>query len=70
MPTDDERKKQRIEYLLEKHNLHVKWYMFCLVYCFHVEDGDGNYLWGGSRSTVSTFRNSILHFLEKYDRGE
>ena len=70
MQTEDERKKQRIEELLEKYDLYVKWHRFCLIYVFHVEDNKGNYLWGGDRVTAQAFRDSLLMYLEEYNGGE
>ena len=65
MKTD--RIKERIDRLLQRHNLTIKWFIIFNRWNLHVVDADGRELWRRRGMNLKAYRDELIEFLENYN---
>jgi hypothetical protein len=62
--------KDRLDCLLKRHNLTLKWLIIFNRWNLHVVDSDGRELWRRRGMNLKAYRDELIEFLENYERRE
>ena len=58
--------KERIDHLLQQHNLTLKWIIIFNRWNLQVVDADGSELWRRRGMNLKAYRGELIEFLETY----
>ena len=62
--------KERIDRLLQRHNLTMKWFIIFNRWNLQVVDADGRELWRRRGMNLKAYRDELIEFLVNYERRE
>ena len=61
--------RDRVSGLLRKHDLYVEYYEIFSRWCFRLTDNGGKLLWQRRGHDPRMIRDSLLEYLEEYDKN-
>ena len=62
--------KERIDHLLQRHNLTLKWLIIFNRWNLVLVDADGSELWRRRGMNLKAYRDELIDFLMNYERRE